>query len=401
MLHNDSQLLRHHIHRIKFTELNEIYMAMGIRSFVNGMIGIFVPIYLLNLGFSIREIIVFHIVLYAAEAVLEFVSVRTIARFGPKHNIILSLPIQAFHFWMLRTIPTHHWPLWLVAIVGSFALALFWQGYHFDFSKAKHTGKVSSEITKLYLILGALGAMAPFIGGFIATRFDMDTLYLVAILGFFLATIPLFRTKDTPLKRRIDFSRLNKKKVLRQLVAYGSGGIESSATMVIWPLFAFLIVGSYQSIGLVTSAALLITVFIAVFVSKRADQGSKIHYIKTGSYLNGIASFLRAAAESIVHVLFFNIAMAVTHSIFLSPFTAEYYLHADEESRSEYMAIMEFSVDVAKILFFVLLYVASFFLALKALLIAGMLIGAFSSFLIGLMPPTRAEIKEYLAEAKG
>ena len=118
---SDHQMTQHQLFRIKHTELNEIFFVMSLRSFVCSMISIFVPIYLLLLGYSLFDILILHIVMYSTEMVFEYVSASYIAEVGPKHTIALSLIPLIAHFWMLSTLPSYHWPLWFIVFISIIA----------------------------------------------------------------------------------------------------------------------------------------------------------------------------------------------------------------------------------------------------------------------------------------
>lgn len=390
----DHQLARHHLYRIKYTELNEIYIVTAMRSFIVSMLAIFIPIYLYNLYYSLREILFFYIILYFAEACLEIPCAWGISKFGPKHLVAVSLPLLIVHFWLFWTIPTFRWPLWLIAIEGAFTLAMFWQAYNVDFSLAKRKGKVAKDIAMSYILIAVTGATAPAIGGIIATQFGIGYVFALAITLLFFAIIPLLKTSEPFVPKKIQFKNIKKiKKLGRQIISYGGATFENSAAMVFWPLFIFLMVGSYKSVGIITSMALTLTVILTYIVGKSADKKDKSKYIHAGTSMNALIYGGKAIADSIFHVYFLNFLTSITHSLFRTPYVSEYYLHADEEGRLEYIAIMELGADLIRGSIFGLIILLSYFFSDKGILISGLILGAVASLLIGLMPPVQSEIE--------
>jgi len=390
---SEHRLNSHHLHRIKFSELNEIYLFMTLRSFLVAMASIFIPIYLYNLHYSIQAIILYYFYLFLFEACFEIVSSYSILRFGPKHNIALSVPFLILHFLLLSNIGTYHWPLWLLSLIQAISMALFWQGYHFDFSKAKHRGSAGKEVSKMYIILWFVSALAPFFGGLIAERYGMQYVYLLVLIGLILALIPLFSTSEPWVKDHFVLKRVKIRDIYRQQLSYAGSGIEASVSLFMWPFFVYLIVKSYEMVGALASLASLAGVFTTYMVGKKADKKLKPNYIKRGSYLTGVSYFLRLYAKTAAHVLFFNVFGSICHAIFLSPWFAEYYLHADEESRLEYLFLMEITTDLSRVLFFGLIFIFSLYFSLELTLIIGILIGGLASFLISVMPLTKVEAK--------
>jgi hypothetical protein len=71
------------------------------------------------------------------------------------------MPFYILHFIILWLMPTLHLPLWLLAVSGSFAIAFFWEGYHWDFSHAKHKISTTKEIGKMYILSILVAACGP------------------------------------------------------------------------------------------------------------------------------------------------------------------------------------------------------------------------------------------------
>lgn len=390
----DHQLAGHHIFRLKYTELNEIYVVTAMRSFIVSMLAIYIPIYLYNLHYSIREILFFYLVMYIGEAIFEILCTSGISRFGPKHMVALSLPLLIIHFWMLWLLPTYSWPLWFIALEGGLTLALFWQAYNFDFSIAKRKIRASRDIAIGFILVAAMGSIAPAIGGIIATNFGMNYVFAFAIALLFIAIFPLFKTSEPHVPRKIKFSNIKEIKMLgRQIISYGGAAVENSAAIVFWPFFIFLMVKTYQGVGVITSIALIFTVILTYIIGKTTDKKDKCKYIRTGGSLNALIYGGKAIAYSVFHIYILNFLTSITHSFFRTPYVSEYYLHADKESRLEYIAVMEFGTDVVRVFTFSLLVILSFFISDKEVIISGLLLGAVASLLIGLMPPVKYETK--------
>ena len=154
MMHmGDHHELYHHHYRLKFTELNEIYIFNTLRSLAFTFIAYFIPIYLLLTQGDIKLVFLYYAILYGGEAVVEPIATKLIRHIGPKHTIALSVPFLLIHFFFLQTLSIYDWSVWLLGITGSIGLALFWQAYHYDFSKAKRKKKVTGDVTTQYIMI--------------------------------------------------------------------------------------------------------------------------------------------------------------------------------------------------------------------------------------------------------
>ncbi|MEI7690020.1 MAG: MFS transporter [bacterium] len=391
MLVSESHLSQHHLFRIKNTEINEIYAVMSVRSTIVSLINIFIPIYLYTITYSIQAIILYYLIMFVVEAILEYPAMRLIAHFGPKHSIAFSLPFLVLNFWTLWTYPQYHWPIWLIAILGSVTMAFFWQAYHYDFSKSKEKKRTTKQISTLYIIIAFLSALGPLVGGIIAQKFGLNMLFGI-VTGLVLLTIfPLFVQREPHIKHKPQIRKIFNKNILRQIVAYGGSGVEASTTMIFWPLFLFFVLGTYQQVGFVVAASLAVTVIVTYLIGHVADRKSKKYFINVGGLLTAALGALRIFVYSLTTAIIVNLLRGVTHSMYESPFVAEYYLHADEQSRTEYIFLMEFGIDLMRVLFFAILFAISFYLTGPQLLVWALLIGAVFTFLLTLMPAAKNE----------
>ena len=393
MSHSDQQAMQHQMFRIRFTELNEIFAVMSLRSFVTGMIGIFVPIYMYTLGFTLSDIFLLQIFMFSAEFAFEYIAAQIISKFGPKHAIALSMPFLIAHFWMLSTIKTYGWPIWLVAVMGGISLALYWEGYNYDFSRSKTKGGVTKDISKLYIMLAVLGAIAPFVGGSIATLYGFGALYAVVLLLLLLVFLPLIWFKEKHIARNFKLSRINNLGAIAgDLVSYGGSGMEASVAITVWPLFVFAIVGTAQKVGLITSFALVLTILVTYIVGKRVNNHNRHRYIQAGGLADGIIYMLVIFVDSFGQLLSLNFARSLVGSLRSAPFISEYYLHADEQSRAEYIYTMESAIDLFRLVMFGILYLLTMILPDSGVLVVGLVFGATGSWMTGLMPRAKCEL---------
>jgi predicted MFS family arabinose efflux permease len=332
--------------------------------------------------------------MYAVEGLVEFISANIIVRYGPKHAITASIPFVLFYLYLLQSLGQHTWPIWFLGVIGGISLGLYWQAYHYDFSKAKKTKSVTKELSSLYIVLSMLGAIAPFAGGVIAERLGMPSLLIISMILLSFGVVALFKTGDrTKPNRKINFKAIDVKCVWRDWVAYGGLGWDAKISLTVWPVFIYLIVKDYQSVGIVTSLALIITVFVTWWVGRNADNKNREQFIKVGGVASAFVYFAQTLVSNIFHIFGINLVKSLTHSIMLSPIVSEYYLHADEESRSEYVMSMELATDIFGVIILGTLLLLLLFLPQKTVLVVGLVMAGFGMLFSGLMRPAKCEIQ--------
>ena len=115
--------------------IEEFYLFTSIRSFALSMINLFAPIYLLKLGYSLSDVLLFYLIVNLAHALATFPSIAFGTRFGFVYLLFLNLPFTILFYAFLHTLNLCKWPLWVVALVSGVANCTFYVAYHFIFSE--------------------------------------------------------------------------------------------------------------------------------------------------------------------------------------------------------------------------------------------------------------------------
>ncbi|MDO8507554.1 MAG: hypothetical protein Q7S53_03220 [bacterium] len=388
--------MHQHLHqRGRNKELNEMYLSMTLRTFGLSLIAIFIPIYLYNLGFSLRDILLYYIMTNFFQIFGDFFAGKAIGRFGAKHVMILSYPVLLIHLSMLVTLSTYHWPLWLLAIPGALSLNLFWPAYHDDFSKAKDKKSTGKQVGKLLILIESVGALGPITGGIVAQTFGVKYGIITAMIIAMAAVIPLLGKKEITKKRPLDLKKFLIRENYKDMIAYGGISMEGMAISVAWPLLLFFVIGNYARIGSIATISLLVTIALSIFIGKAVDKYKKENVLRVSSVINFFTSFSRVLVSSINSAYIIGIISSLSHIVLWVPFFSQYYLHADRSPRTEYIVEMEMSVDVFRMLSLAVLFACTYFFDVKTTLITGIVIGAIGTLLTMLITSsTKKQAKE-------
>ena len=95
--HHSRHFHLHHIKLIK-SEIQEVYLNLIMQSFALSLIAIFVPIYLLKLGYSINHAFGFAMVELGTLSIFSPVAAKMAKRIGFKHMILYRLPLLLLYF---------------------------------------------------------------------------------------------------------------------------------------------------------------------------------------------------------------------------------------------------------------------------------------------------------------
>jgi MFS family permease len=327
---------RHFWRNVGLNELSEIYANQLLRSLALNIIGIFVPIYLYKLGFSIQDILLqFFAVLFATHLVFDVISAHIVARYGPKHSLALSAVIQVAYLCLLVTTQDLRWPIWVLAIVAAIANSLFFLSLHTDFSKIKHADHVGKELGFLWSFDRLGAALGPLVGGLLANYFDPRYAIVASIVALIASLLPLFATAE-PVRtnQKITFKGLKYQQQGRNYAAHAAFELDNIASIAIWPLYVgvgLFATNTYAKLGIAVSISTGVALLAAWSIGKIVDSAKSRSLYNGAVAVNAVIHGLRIFPTNLFGVVALNIINDPTTASFRMPYTKALYDAADEQ----------------------------------------------------------------------
>ena len=356
---------RHFWREAGFDELSELYTSMMLRSLALSLAGIFVPIYLLQLGYGLSGVLLFYACMFTARIGWDFVAGRIVARIGPKHSIIIAYGLQIIALLLLILLEHVTLPLPFISLVLGAANSIFFVAFHTDFSKVKHNEHGGKEVSFMNIMERAGATLGPLAGGVVAAVFGAQYTFFIAVLLFIAGLIPLFLTGE-PVRthQQLDYTDLPVHDLKRDFISYGALGVENSICIMIWPVFMTLFIfgGSpYATVGLIISIAVFISIVAARAVGKLIDNYKGRTLLRYGALGNAVLHLVRPWAGSFAGALAVNITNEIVTVAYRIPYTKGMYDSADQlpGHRIVYIVAMEAMGNVAKATAWGLLYLLS------------------------------------------
>ncbi len=380
---------RHFWRHADFDELSEVYIAMAFRGFALGMIGIFVPVYILKLGFGLSSLLLFFTCYFAIRIFTDFIAAYFTARYGPKHTLLMGYVFQICAAGSFTLIESGQFSLYLSALIWGAAASFTFIALHVDFSKIKHSDHGGKELGFLNVLERAGGMIGPIIGGVLATFFGAQVLFFVAAIVLFLGLIPLFSTVE-PVKvnQKLHYKKLKLKPIKHDIISSVFYYVENTLCVVLWPafltLFVFLDDNIYGTIGALASVGFMVSIASAYAAGKIVDTKKGGALLRFASLGNAVIYLIRPFVQNVVGVLGINIindSLTVGYRI---PFTKGLYDAADQHPglRIVYLSSIEGIGSLTKGIVWFQLYVLSLFITNYQLLVVGFIVAAICSVMI-------------------
>jgi MFS family permease len=362
-------LRRNHFWRdVGFDELSELYVSNMLRVVALSIFMVFIPFFLWQQHYSAPEIFAFYGVFFVIRAISDISAGYFVARYGPKHTMLLSCILQIITAALLLSVPNHHWNIVILALPFGMSASFFFIAYHVVFSKIKHTVKAGSELGHMqaYEKVGYL--IGPFVGGVIGSVLGPRYIFLAATLLLFASLVPLFQTAEpVKVRQKLRFKDLPVQKIKHDLFANACLGIENTLCINAWAFYVavFVLTGSvYAQLGSLTAFAVLVSILSAKLIGKLSDTSYARRILRTGAILNALTYVIRPWINTVWGVFAVNSANEAITAAYRMPFMKGVYSAADDFPglRIVYIASLEAvgSISKATIWFMLAILATSF-----------------------------------------
>ena len=381
---------RHFWRYVTLNELRELYVSSMLRTLAVSLVGIFIPIYLYKLNYSIALIFFFLAAGHFVRIIGDVIAGATVSRLGPKHTILISYVVQAFSLLLLVTLPDYHWSLWIIAACWGMALSFFFVAYHVDFSAIKHVHHDGRELGALKVAEQSGAVLGPVIGGVVATFIGAEYMILAALGMLVVAAVPLLLSQEpSKASHQLSLRRFDFKLVRPHLLSFCSLGIENIVALTLWQFFIAIFIfveNTYASVGLVTSISFAVAVAVTYAIGYVVDTRYSDRLLKMTLVANTGLHLLRPFVSGFQGVLGVNTVDNTLAPGYRMPYFKGWYdtVDAAGNQRVAFVVVMETASEIARGSFWLLLGCLLLWKdEPKMVMIVGFMIGAVAS--LGIM----------------
>jgi MFS family permease len=336
----------------------------AIRRFALSMVGIFSPVYVYKVfidagylgGQGLAAALLFWAVLFLAKALAIPAALNQAMGRGLRW-VLAAAAIPLLLFLLVLAVAASQ-PVLLVLSGSLWGLAagFFWVGFHGFFVHLGDGNHFGKEVGWEHVLDLAAGFLGPLLGGLIIQALGFSWLFGGAAVLTLVSLAPLLRIEPREKIRR--FSVRKEGKLLlthpRAVVAYAGAAGSTVLNLSAWPVFIFLLFGSYLELGAITAAAVLGAGVVTIAVGFLVDRQGKRRWIKIGALGEGSAWVGRIFVRSVAGAVAADAIFRVFARVMYVPLDALTYQKAQEGGRGFAIFFREMTQSLAAIWILVL-----------------------------------------------
>lgn len=268
------------------------------------LIAIFIPVFMLETGYSIQNIILYYLVYNILDIPLNFVAMFLVKKVGARGVMIIGTLTTILFFIVLGILPPNNIRLLLLlATLAAVYDTTYWVSHIYVFYDAnnKEHLDIGKSVGGLLSIRELGSLIGPALGAIILLNLGNSFLVYSSVAIFLLSVIPLFKFKhinNLPKKSNISFKNLLAPyKNKRNFLSVALWGIHGEINGVIWPLFIYILYGTIESIASIPILVSFSTIVFAGLAGKISNKHS-IKMVRLGCFAISTIWLLRIGLNS-------------------------------------------------------------------------------------------------------
>lgn len=257
-------------------ELDELYVSTFLKTLARSLVLVFIPIYLANLGFSVRIIALFYLFEFLGMILATPLGLWMNHKIGVKKTMAVADVIFIFYMLAVANLKVLGPYLLVPTLFFAVGSGLFWAAYHVDFTKNADRRAEGQELSLIKAIIILASAFGPLIGSLVIVNLSFSSSFMAASILSIMAIVPLFFSRDFKAPRpQFSLARLRKVDDKVKARSYAAFGMMQLTNETFWPLFIFYSVRNIVEVGALFTVTTLILVVVILWFGRRVDSSPR------------------------------------------------------------------------------------------------------------------------------
>ncbi|MFA5986298.1 MAG: hypothetical protein WC819_03050 [Parcubacteria group bacterium] len=334
-------------------EIYRIHIAHTIRSIALSFVSIYVPVYLLTIGNTLTDVVVFYAIFHGFGLLFTlFVISPLIQKIGLVRIFQLYYPMEILFYVSLYFMQDWHMPFGIVAMVGGMATFIYWVPLNILLVKHTDFDKMGTDLATFFALPKILQVLNPLISVVMVYFVGFWPIFIIAILGLILSFIPLHGIKSHESKLSLHwketFAKIKKRKKLFFLESLDNV-IEESHWY--WSIYVYIMIGSLAVPGIVGSLSSIGGILFLFFIGKKANKDPhKLIIIAALCVI--VVSVGRIFSHGQIMAYVLTLVGAFSMTFFLVPYFSYIYKSVKDKNEEEFIILREVPTVVGRMVVF-------------------------------------------------
>ncbi|MEK7187258.1 MAG: hypothetical protein AAB691_00225 [Patescibacteria group bacterium] len=322
-----------------------------------GLVGVFIPIYLLELGYAFPAVILWLLIHHSSLLVGAFLVVFISNSIGLVRCWYIRVFLVSFLFGGLFLLPSQPSFLYTLAVISGMEAAFFWIPYNILTVRKTEDATMGSSLALMSNIGSGVGIIVPGIAAILIVTFGYGVLFATALFFILVSIFPTLPLRDE--KTNFHFDRAVVKKIVKENKRFIVPEILDNLgqdTQVIWTLFIFITGLTVLDIGALGIITGIIGMGVTYITGSMIDTWNKKTVVRIGAVLAtimwGISYFVAVYAPTPATLYLVTAIRGLVLGVFVSAYGVIMFNQARHHD-AQFLVLREIPTIFGRIILFV------------------------------------------------
>lgn len=360
----EKNYIEHKGEDITTSNFNKVLKMMSLNNFALAFVAIFIPVYLITLGYSFQMVMLWMIIQHSTLLLSAFLAVYVSNRIGLVYSFHIRFILLLTYFSLLIFgLKNNPMLFYIIPILMGMETAFYWMPSNILFVRNTTENNMGNTMGKYFVIPNILSMASPIIGALIAVWFGFIPLFLFAMVLLLFTFVPILSLRAE--KSNFIFSWQNVREIFKNNKQYFIPEVVDNFTedaMLIWSIFIYLQLISTLQIGIIGTITSVASLFFTLTIGKLTDKWDRHKVLKIAALFVSLAWFVNfTIGKFIPHQWPFYIATVfatLSLKAFLVPYGTLLYNKA-RKGDAQFLILREVPVVLGRIILYgsaILLY---------------------------------------------
>ena len=336
---------------------NKVLQMMSLNGFAMAFVSIFIPVYLLKLGYSFQMVMLWMIIHHVALLLCAFITIYVSNRIGLVHSLHIRFVLLLIYFCLLLFgLENTSVLFYIIPILSGAEAAFYWMPLNILFIRNTKESNMGDSMSKFFVIPKVIGMISPIIGAFIAIHFGFTSLFALAMFLLLFTFLPVISLRSE--KTNFIFSWEKTREIFQKNKQYFVPEVIDNLAedaMALWSIFIYLELASTLQVGIIGTITSFAAVFFTITLGKLTDNWDKHKLLRIGAILVSLVWFINFIIGEFFpnQWLFYLATIFATLALkaFLVPYSSLMYNQARKDD-AQFIVLREVPTVLGRIILF-------------------------------------------------